>query len=253
MGCFFEYTGSVGAAQAGLLYQCKPAGVLSLLQEAATQAACEFHASAPEMLEKYHALWMVVRMWYSLSRPLLWGDRVTVKTWHRADRGAMLYRDFDLFIGDERVGEAVSVWVAADVESRRLLHLSCLEEVSSTGGEELCKERKLGRIKLPGEMVPGERRRFHYSDTDCNGHVNNVHYADVAADAAQLELLLPQGEYVSSFQIDYMKECRAGEALDILTARTPKGCYVQGVDELGVSRFCAFLALCQTGAGFEVS
>lgn len=242
MGQFFLYETRIASHQSGLLSQCKPSGMLDLLQEAATLAACEFHATGPEVKEKYNALWMVTRTWYHLDRPLCWGDRVTVKTWHRGDKGAKLYRDFDIFLDGKPVGEAVSIWVAADVGDRKLLRFAEIPEVAASGGEELCKDKKLLGLRLPSEMAPAEERTFHYSDTDSNGHVNNVHYADLAADAISLEKLLP-GHFVSDFQIGYLHECMAGETILLSAARTPEGFFVLGSDKEGTNRFDTQLCL----------
>lgn len=242
MGVFYETTVHVGAADAGAFLQCRPSGVLTMLQEAATEAACDFHASGPEMLERYNALWMVTRMWYRLDKPVYWNDKLFIRTWHRGDRGAMLYRDFDLFRGGEKIGEAVSAWVLADAGSRKLLKMSEIEEVAATGGGELRKEKKLTKLRMPEGMALSERRKFHYSDIDCNGHVNNVRYADLAADALELEKRLSH-RFVSSLQIGYLKECMAGETIDVCVGGTEDERYVHGVDETGESRFDALLTL----------
>ncbi len=242
MSAFYEMELLVGAGEAGLGLQCRPSGVLSLLQEAATQAACRLNASGPEMLEKYNALWMVTRMWYRLDRPLMWNDRVTIRTWHRGARAAAFYRDFDLFVEGRSVGEAVSVWVLVDAGPRKLLRLSDVSELAGSGGGELCKEKRLTGIRMPGELSPAEERTFRYSDIDCNGHVNNVRYADAAADALHLERRL-DGAFVSSLQIDFLHECMAGETLLLETAQQGEELYVQGRDGEHKRRFDAVLTL----------
>lgn len=250
MSVFYELEAHVGAGISGLGLQCRPSGVLELLQEAATQAAGSLGLSGPEVLERYGGLWMVSRMWYRLERPLMWDETVKIRTWHRADRGAMFYRDFDLFVGDSPVGEAVSVWVLVDAESRKLLKLSGVEELEGSGGGDLCKDRRLGKLRLPREMALAEKRRFHYSDIDCNGHVNNVRYADVAADALGLEGELGS-RFVSSLQIGYLRECRAGEEISIFTGSDGETRYVHGVDEGGESRFDAALTLAPLPEGWQ--
>ena len=242
MGVYYETTFRVGAGETGIYYQCRPSGVLSLLQEAATQAACEIQVSGPEIMERYSAIWMVARMWYRLERPLMWDDKVTIRTWHRANKGPALYRDFDLLVDGRPVGEAVSTWVLADVESRRLLRMSGLMEIESTGGGELCKDMTLSKIRMPEDMELIERRRFHYSDTDANGHVNNVRYADIIGDAARLETHLAD-HFVSELQVGYLKECQAGERLDVYAGWQENNCWVRGADEAGQSRFDGLLTL----------
>lgn len=243
MGQFYLYETRISAAQAGLCFQCRPSGMLDILQEAATQAACQFHGSGPEMLAKYNGLWMVTRIWYRLDRPLLWNEALTVKTWHRGGKGALLYRDFDLLQDGVPLGEATSIWVLVDAATRKPIRLSTIEELAGTEGGELCKDIKLAGLRLPPDMALAQERQFHYSDTDCNGHVNNTRYADVAADALGLDRLLPQGQFVSSLQVGYLHECLAGDSLRILTGTQEGRHFVQGVDPDGVSRFDAALTL----------
>lgn len=239
---FYEATFRIGAGEAGLNLQCRPSGVLSILQEGATQAACQFHASGPEMRERHNALWMVTRMWYRLDRPLMWDDEVRLRTWHRGGRGPAMYRDFDLFVDGKPIGEAVSVWVLVNAEDRKLLRLSDVSELAATDGGELCKSKKLLGLRVPEDMALLERRKFHYSDIDCNGHVNNVRYADLAADAAGLEARL-DSQFVSSLQIGYIKECMAGESINVLKDETADGVYVLGAGQGGDTRFDALLTL----------
>ena len=242
MSVYYEHTYGVAARDTGLFGQCRPSGVLTLLQEAATSAACEIHVSGPEMLEKYNAIWMVVRMWYRLERPICWGDAVTIRTWHRGDRGATLYRDFDISINGTWAGEAVSAWVLADVDSRRLLRMGALAETLESGGAGLCKDRLLTKLVLPEHMIPAGRRAFHYRDADINGHVNNVRYADFTCDALEMQCL-GQGRFVSSLQIGYLKECRAGETIRLSTGCENGTWYVQGDGEEGKPRFDAALTM----------
>ena len=222
--------------------QCRPSSVLGILQEAATEAACALHISRDEVIEKYHVFWMLARIWYRMDRPLRWDERVTVRTWHRGGRAAAMYRDFDLFVDGVPVGEAVSTWVLADLDSHRLFKLSHVEEFAGTTGGELCKDKLLTKLHLPAGLPLAERRLMHYSDADINGHVNNVRYADFACDALHLETL-GEGRFVSSLQVGYLDECLPGEIID-LHAGAEEGRYlVHGVGAEGNARFDASLEL----------
>ena len=214
---------------------CKPSGLMGILQEAAVAAACELHASRPEMMEKYNLFWMLARMWYRLDRPLKWNETLSIRTWHRGGSGASSYRDFDLFVDGKPVGEAVSVWVLADADTHRLARMSKIEEFQGTDGGELCKNKSLSRFKLPQEMAAADRA-MHYSDTDINGHVNNVRYADFICDAIRMDQL-GQDFYVSALQVDYLAECMAGETITLFTGEQDGLRYVRGADAAGKSRF----------------
>lgn len=205
-------------------------------------AACRLHVSRDEMLEKYHLVWMLARIWYRLDRPLSWGEHVSVRTWHRGGKGAFCYRDFDLYVKGAPVGEAVSLWVLANAETRKLAKLTGIEEFQGTDGGALCKDRTLTRVRMPADMQEAEYRTFRYSDLDANGHVNNVKYADLACDALHLETLGPE-RFVSSLHIGYQAECRVGETIGLHTSQSGETHYVHGMDNAGKTRFDAALTI----------
>lgn len=242
MAVFYEHTDTVDTRDVDPFGCCRPSALLGILQEAATDAAIELRASREQMMSRYNAFWMLARIWYRLDRPLRWSERVAVKTWHRGSRGAAMYRDFDLTVDGMPVGEAVSTWVMADVETHKLFRLSDVEEFSGTGGGALCKDRLLHKLRLPGDMVLAEHRRLHYSDADINGHVNNARYADFSCDALRMEAL-GRERFVSSLQLGYLAECIPGEELDLFTGEQDGTHYVRGGDGEGKCRFEAALTL----------
>ena len=223
-------------------YNCRPSGVLGFLQEAATAAACALHASRDEMLDKYNAFWMLARVWYRLDEPLKWGERLRIRTWHRGGRGASSYRDFDLFVNDAPVGEAVSLWVLANAQTHKLVRMAGIEEFQGTDGGALCKTRLLNKVRMPPDMTCAGTRSFRYSDLDVNGHVNNVRYADIVCDALHLERMGAE-RFVSSLQVGYQAECRVVETVDLTTGSDGGAQYVHGADGAGKTRFDAMLTL----------
>ena len=239
---FFEYHYTVNTRDTDPFGHCRPSSLLSLLQEAATEAALDFHVSREEMLEKHNAFWMLARIWYQLKNPLHWNDTLTVRTWHRGGKGASMYRDYDLYLGDEWVGESVSTWVLADADTHKPLRLSRFSEFEGTTGEGLCKSKLLTKVRLPEGMALAEQRRLHYSDADVNRHVNNSKYADFACDALRLETL-GEGQFVSALQVGFLAECRPGEILELYTGQSDGTWFVHGTDADGKSRFDAAVTL----------
>ena len=242
MSTFYTYRCTVDSRDTDLFGQCRPSALLGELQQAATGAACALHVSRDETLEAYHAFWMLVRMWYRLERPLYWDEALEIRTWHRGGRGASTYRDYDLYVDGKWVGEGVSTWVLADQDTHRLVRMAGVKEFAGTDGGELCKDKLLGRVRLPGGMALAGQREMHYSDTDVNGHVNNTRYADFVCDALHLERV-GEGQFVSSLQVGFLSECRAGEVLDLYTGLEDGVHYVHGTGSGGDSRFDAALTL----------
>mgnify|MGYP002798185278 CR=1 FL=1 len=239
MGQFFEYEMTVDSRDVDGWGRCRPSAVLGYLQEAATLAAEDGGFGREKTLE-YHAFWMLARIWFRLDRPLRWEEPLTIRTWHREDKGATMYRDYDLFVDGEAVGECVSAWVLASMDTRQIIRLATVHELDGTGGGELCKNKKLSKLRLPRELELAGRRKLRYSDTDLNGHVNNTRYADFACDALEMERLGPD-RFLSSMQIGYLAECRPGEELLLWTKEQDGTHFVQGMDEGGKSRFEAAL------------
>ena len=142
------------------------------------------------------------------------------------------------------VGESVSAWVLADVESRKIMRLSAIRELDGTGGGELCKTRMLNKLRAPQQLRETERRLMRYSDTDINGHVNNIRYADFACDTLDMDRL-EQDRFLSQMQIGYLAECRPGDLLTLETGEQEDGVYVRGTDQEGKPRFEAALGFAQ--------
>ena len=149
---------------------CKASALLGHIQEAATQAAEHGGFGRAMTTDGYHAFWMLTRVWYQLRRPLRWEEPLTIRTWHRGDKGATMYRDYDLFVDGEAVGECVSAWVLASLDTRQIIRLATVHELDGTGGGELCKSKKLSKLRLPQDLELAGRRKLRYSDTDLNGH-----------------------------------------------------------------------------------
>lgn len=236
MNRVMEYPFTVDSRDVDMFDQCRPSALLGYLQEAATMAALELGASGPEVREKYNCIWMVARMWLEMDRPLRWNDSIVIRTWHRGASGVSSYRDYDICADGQVIGQAVAAWVMADIDSRRLFRMKDLKEFVGTDGGELCKSIKLHRVRMPAEFDHWEERAMRYSDTDMNGHINNIHYADFACDALHMERRDP-GTFVRSVQIGYVNECRAGETIRLAAASQGEQRFVRGEGLDGGERF----------------
>lgn len=244
MSGWYEYKTKIDSRDTDGRGHCRPSALLGHLQEAATLAGEAMGAGRAALMEGYGAFWMLARLWYRLERPIRWEEELTIRTWHRGGKGVSSYRDFDLYINGEYVGEAISLWVLARLEDRKMLRMSQIPGLEESQCPELGKEKQLAKLRMPQEMACAEKRLMHYSDTDINGHVNNNRYADFVCDAIRAERL--EGEaFIQEMQLGYSAECRPGEVLCMMTARQEPAWFVQGIDENGKSRFDGQLILGQ--------
>ena len=239
---YFETTYTIDSRDLDCFNVCRASALLGYLQDAAGLAAGQFGATNMEMVGKYDHCWMVVRTGYTLDRPLRWGDRLSIKTWHRGGDKPLLFRDFDLLVDGAAVGRALAIWTLVSLTDHSMARADRFPEFTGTDGGALIRDTKLPKLKLPAGLEPLQRRGLRYSDTDGNSHVNNTRYADFLCDAAALEAA-PPGTFVKTLHIDFLRECKAGETLTLLGCQGPDGFYAQGQDDRGEARFQGFLAV----------
>lgn len=216
--------------------------LLNHMQNMATQHATILGFDRDYMMGEHNLFWMLVRSQLSLKRDIRFEETVTMHTWPRPiTKGPIVFRDFDLFVSGEHVGEATMSWVLVDITSRNIIKPSTLARLQKTPEVQTPKTTAPGKVKLPEEMKTVFHRPVFYSDTDINGHMNNVRYVDIACDALAFE---QRGEqYVSELLINYQKECFPGDQLEILTHAQGDEHFVTGRFATGQSSFDLSLTL----------
>lgn len=239
MNEIYERSFTVASTEVDSFGNCTPTALLGYFQDAGTEHTEQIHIDRDRLVEQYHATWMLVRVYYRLSRPLKMDEVLTVRTWHRGASGLTVYRDFDLFVNGEQVGEAVSAWVVVDIESRSMLRVKNLENISAAPVPEQVKDKQLKLIRAPQERSHVYTKTVRYSDLDVNGHMNSTKYANVMLDALTPQEL--QGRYISEMQLNYSKECLYGETVDICRRMGESDCYIDGCGQDGSRRFEAIL------------
>ena len=233
MKAIYETSYPIRVINTDLFGLCRPSSIMDFMQEAAAEHTA-ITGTATENLKKDHAIWMLARMRYTLFRPVRGGEILRIKTWGRPPKSSFVIRDFELYVGQECVGEAVSLWVLADVENHSLLRAESILPQDSAFEPEHPME-KPGKIRMPKEMDAAGEHRIGYSETDTNGHANNTRYADYACDAIRFENRA--GWYLKELQITYSAECLAGQTIYMLCKDAENTFYVRGVDKDGKSHF----------------
>ena len=107
MNKIYENEYPVRVIDTDLFRLCRPSSLMNFMQEAAMEHVVELGFGTDELAKK-HAIWMLVRMKYTIHRPIRGGEVLRIKTWGRRPTGAFVIRDYELYVGQERVGEAVS-------------------------------------------------------------------------------------------------------------------------------------------------
>ncbi|MGN1014368.1 MAG: acyl-[acyl-carrier-protein] thioesterase [Butyricicoccus sp.] len=187
----------------------RPSAIVEYMQECATRHADELGLSGIEVNGE-RVLWVLSRLKYYLNRPLHQYDTIRVRTWPRTIRGALWYRDFRFFMGEEEIGHAVTGWSILSADQHKLIRPKALQVDIPTqmdGIDELLSQ-------IPCEaMQPVFDRTVHYSDIDVNRHLNNVKAVDILSDAIGLEH--HENWFVSELQVNYKAETACGTTLTL--------------------------------------
>ncbi|MDP4109394.1 MAG: thioesterase [Bacillota bacterium] len=217
-----------GAGQTDCFGMLRPSALIEFMQDAATLHADSLGVSRENLMLNNGVFWLMARQRYFLSRPVISKEKVTVSTWHRKTAGYIWYRDFSFCINGETVGGANSIWIAADCVTHKMVDLSAAvgklrseHPVKNTGPE-------VKKVKLPHDMKSSGSHRVCYTDLDINGHLNNVKAADVICNVLNLHERM-SGGYISELQIDYLKESRPCDEIELFTSDGEDAAYVSGV------------------------
>ena len=146
-----------------------------------------------------------------LHRAILAGEALTVTTWPVQPKGAQFRRTVSFT--DEKGCRAASVytsWTLVDPVAHKIHRPSAfpytltLRELTEPGEQGIANLRAV-QAEQTVEGIPLDVR---YSNTDCNGHLNNAVYGDLVLDCIPEEVLREQRP--CEFFIHYIKEAKIG-------------------------------------------
>lgn len=202
----------------------RPAAFLSVMQESACLSADELGFGYKDLQPKN--IGFILANWYvELYRPVGYNEVLTVKTWPVKPKKLIVFRDFELFIGKEKVGVGTSRWCLVDLASFSMLPASVIfDDIVAEYND--FRSTDFGSWKIP-DVSGGEpvySKSVSYSDYDHYNHVNNTRYADFLMDAFSVDDL--KDKWVSMFQLSYIKQCKYGERLDFYRRKTEDGSWL---------------------------
>lgn len=230
-----EETYYVTSSDTDAAYEYKASAIFVLLQKVMSQHARNLILNRDEIINKYNCCWMALRTWVKMIRPVIWAETVTAKTVIRKPVGKRLHWDCYMYVGQELVGMATSIWVMVNMATKKSRVIESLPEFP-TEDPEGAMSGTLSRITFPDNMTLHDERKLYYSDTDVNGHLNNTRYVDLACDAAELHLR-PSGVFLQELEISYVDECFAGETISLYRGKKDGFLYIHGVGPDGSDRF----------------
>ena len=197
-------------ADVDLYRRLRPSVLLTMLQECAIAHTEELGMGRDKTLDR-GLLWIIALQRISIRRMPVYDERITVRTWPGKTMHVFFPRYYEVVAEDGQVlirGSAL--WTLINAETRTFIFPQ--QEGIDVPGVVTGNE-----ISLPSGLrsIPAMQKRTFtvpYSHTDINGHMNNIRYID------ECENMIPDvaaGQNLREIAVEYAKEIRLGESMDI--------------------------------------
>ena len=201
----------------------KLSSLLSFMQESACISADELGFGYADLQPNNYGF--VITNWYvKLDKPIKLGDKVTVCTWPVEPKKIIVMRDFEFFVEGERIGVATSRWCLINLNDFSILPCALALKRNFDYNPFRSVENVNFKIARFEGGQPNYEKTASYSDCDHYGHVNNTKYADLISDAFTMEEV--KGKYIKEFNINYVKQCKFGEKLELTKSKQDDGSFI---------------------------
>lgn len=166
----------------------------------------------PDLL-KFNATWVLSRFALEIDYFPKTYETITVETWVHEVHTSNTIRNFRLRNSKNEVfGKAVSVWAIIDLNTRRAIPLSVLEEIDKyIVSEETGIVRPLKLDEIINEPI--HLGSVKYSDIDINQHVNTKHYIKWMMDTFSLDEL--KQNQVCRMDLNFINEILYGDKYSV--------------------------------------
>jgi medium-chain acyl-[acyl-carrier-protein] hydrolase len=172
-----------------------------------------------EALLKGNRIWVLSRIYAIITKWPVWGDDLTIATWHKGTDKLFSFRDYQITLADgAAVAAATTSWLTIDHTTRKVVRPdNTLLQHNAAGQFPNALPRNAAKLDAtaadamisPGFLVTA-------SDLDVNRHVNNVKYLEWVADSYDLDFVLNHDP--CSVEINFLAESFYSDEMVIRTS-----------------------------------
>ncbi len=182
------------------------------------QEVGELHLSAGGLsydeLYRHGMAFVLTRLHTVIHRAPLLGEQVRLRTWHRDSKRAQFFRCYQFLDQEGRtLIDSVTAFALVDVKDHKLLRPTVFEQFGLA--EQPDRRGNCGdpaKLRPPAGLAAAGERTVHWSDIDCNGHLNNTVYADIACDHLPGGM---EGKRIAEASIAFVHEAMEGNVLSL--------------------------------------
>jgi len=192
-----------------------------------------------EFLVNSGRVFLITRMSFRFLRTPKCNETLIFTTWFRKTEGRFFLRDCDVRSPKgELIASASGTWALIDPAEHKVIEPSALRTGYSEFSELKADSPDCKKIVPEVPLTLLGYRSVYYTDLDLNYHVNNAAYSRVATDFLPPEY---QSCEVEDFLINFNKETRLDETLEIRGGVTEHGYIIQGFCDNVLHFACEFV------------
>ncbi|BDR58770.1 acyl-[acyl-carrier-protein] thioesterase [Xylocopilactobacillus apicola] len=160
-----------------------------------------------------HLGWVVTQYDLIIERAPQDEEKVVISTWIENYNKFFSYRNFAIETLDgKRLVTLKSVWVALDLEARKLTLLS--EEMMKSFGAEKNVVVKTPKISVDQDQLKDPQKfEIRYADLDTNNHITNTSYITWLLESLKIDFL--EQHQLKELQIRYEKEIQERDFAEV--------------------------------------
>lgn len=201
-----------------------PMGIFGFMEVLATDHAEVLNCNGSP---KEGYFWILRSSKYKMNRMPINDEIVKVYTWPCGIVGLKSLRRFEFFVGNELIGKGYQYWVSITYDSKKPFiserYTNVLDDLDLDESDMF----KLKKIRNPEGLMLNYKKTVLPKDIDSNQHMNNVRYIDVVYNSIPFELL--KKYQIVEFHIDYLRECKVYDEVEVFSKQTDNIFYVDGI------------------------
>lgn len=195
----------------------KPTDLVMYIQDTANS---QMHDRKPSYAELFadNKAFIITRFSLEIYAEIHQFDDITVRTWTCGEKGATLYRAYQVMRGGDCVALATGDWAVVGVNDGRIYRTSEVDLSNYESGEKpVLSIPQRFRFPKDTEFSDAGSYTVQLSDCDMNMHMNNTRYHDMLWN--RIDGIIDKE--VTSINIRYRTEAQLGENIDIFRGTVP--------------------------------
>jgi len=157
--------------------------------------------------------WMLLDWKVKLLKRPHYGDILEISTWTRYINKCYAYRDYEIYVNNEKYVIATSKWLLFDINRKKPIRVQedLISKYEPEENKSVFDILEIEKMKKVDSYDNNYAYNVKKSDIDINGHMHNLNYLDIAYEC------FSENDYnneLNNIRISYKKEIKLEDKVD---------------------------------------